>query len=124
MKKSFVLGIVVILLTAGAVFAAAVDVTGEWEITIKTPRGDRTSPIAFAQNGESLTATTTGRDGTEIKATGTVKGNDIEWSLTRTNPQGEEVKITYKGTIDGDKMSGTGMIGERSTEWSAVRKAK
>jgi len=121
MKKLFSLSLA--LLLAAAFVLAAVNVTGEWEMTRKTPQGDRTSPVTFTQDGEKLTVKTVGRNGEEITAQGTVKGNDIEWSLTRTTPQGE-FTVTYKGKVEGDKMAGTMAMGDRTVEWTAVRKAK
>ena len=117
------LSLSLVLLLAAAVVLAAVNVTGEWEMTRKTPQGDRTSPVTFTQDGEKLTVKTVGRNGEEIISTGTVKGDEIEWSTTRTSPQGE-FTVTYKGKVEGDKMTGTMTMGERSMEWSAVKKAK
>lgn len=99
-----------------------IDVSGEWEMTRVTPRGDMTTPITFKQDGENLTVTTTGRDGQEITGTGTVKGQDIEWSITMNTPRGE-FTMTYKGKVEGDTMSGTTQMGERTMEWKAKRKA-
>lgn len=121
MKRSLFLGLA--LLVFGAFLLAAVDVTGDWEMTVKSPRGERTSTLTFAQTGENLAVKTTGMGGQEITGTGTVKGSDIEWSITRSTPQGE-FTVTYKGKIEGDKMSGTMVMGERTMEWTAVRKPK
>ena len=82
MKRMFYLSLALML--AVSFVLAAVNVTGEWDLTRKTPQGDRTSPITFTQDGEKLTVKMTGRNGEEITGTGTVKGNDIEWSITRT----------------------------------------
>jgi hypothetical protein len=124
MKKSLLLCLGFVLLLGAATYLAAADVTGDWDLTTKSPRGERTVTVTFTQNGENLTVKMPGmRGGEPIEATGTVKGNDIEWSVTRSTPNGE-FTITYKGTIDGDKMSGTTQMGERSSEWTAVRKAK
>ena len=100
-----------------------IDVSGEWEMTRVTPRGEMTTPITFKQDGENLTVTTTGRDGQEIISKGTIKGQDIEWSITRTTPQGE-FTMTYKGKVEGDTMSGTSQMGDRTVEWKAKRKPK
>ena len=121
MKKLFSLSLALIM--AAAIVLAAVNVSGAWDMTMKTPQGDRTRPITFVQDGEKLTVKSVGRNGEEITSQGTVKGNDIEWSTTRQTPQGE-MTVTYKGKVEGDKMTGTMQMGERSMEWSAVKKAK
>jgi len=125
MKKTVLLSLALALIVTSAVLLAAVNVTGDWEMTAKMRNGnERKSVITFTQDGEKLTVKTTGRNGEEITGTGTVKGDDIEWSITRSGPQGE-FTITYKGKVDGDKMSGTSQFGDRpGMEWSAVRKAK
>jgi len=121
MKKLFCLSLALVL--AAAFVLAAVNVTGDWDLTRKTPQGDRTSPINFAQDGQKLTVKMAGRNGEEITGTGTVTGNDIEWTITRTTPQGE-FKMVYKGKIEGDKMSGTFDMRGTPVEWTAVKKAK
>jgi hypothetical protein len=122
MKKLFCLSLALVLAAAFAL--AAVNVTGDWDMTRKTPQGDRTSTITFTQTGESLTVKMPGRNGEEMTGTGTVKGNELEWTITRTGPQGE-MKINYKAKVDGDKMTGTSQFGDRpATEWTAVKKAK
>jgi hypothetical protein len=123
MKKLFSLGLGVLM--AAAVVLAAVNITGQWDMTTKMPNGqDRTSVISFVQDGEKLTVKTTGRNGEEITGTGTVKGNDVEWTITRTTPRGE-MTITYKAKVDGDKMTGSSQVGDRpGMEFTAVKKAK
>ena len=76
----------------------------------------------FEQKGEKVTVTWTGRRGDEMKAEGTIKGNEIEWSVTRSM-RDREFTITYKGTIKGDTMTGTREMGEMgSSEWTAKKK--
>lgn len=123
MKKAF-LSLALVLVVAGAFLLAAVDVTGDWDMTRKTPQGDRTSTITFTQTGENLTVKMPGRNGEEMTGTGTIKGNELEWTITRTGPQGE-MKINYKAKVEGDKMTGTSQSGDRpAMEWTAVKKAK
>ena len=97
------------------------NVTGDWEMTITTPRGERTQDVNFKQEGEKLTVTMQGRRG-EVTAEGTVKGNEIEWTITRSTPRGE-FTMTYTGKIEGDTMSGEVQIGDFGPgEWKAKKK--
>lgn len=124
MKKAFpLLAIFALALFAFSQSAQQVNVTGDWELTTTSPRGgERTQTISLKQEGEKLTVTMTGRQGEEIKAEGTVKGNEIEWSITRSTQRGE-FKITYKGKIEGDTMSGQMQMGDFGTsDWKAARK--
>lgn len=101
--------------------AQEVDVTGDWELTMETRRGEMTRDINFVQEGENLTVTMEGRGG-EVTGEGTIKGNDIEWTITRSTPRGE-MTMTYTGKVDGDTMSGEVQLGDfGSATWKAVRK--
>lgn len=136
MKKGLI-GLLVLALAGVAVFAvAAADITGAWEMTWVTPRGDQKVDLNFVQDGEKLIVTQTSmRQGNpvESKGEGTLKGSDVEWKITRTTQRGEFTTI-YKGKIVDDKtMKGTmemsGMPGgagggtQTPPEWTAVRKA-
>ena len=59
-----------------------------------------------------------GRGDTPV--TGTVEGNKITITVTRTTPNGD-VTSTYTGTIDGDAMKGTVKMGQGDRNWSAMR---
>ena len=112
----------ILVLLAVPLSAQEVDVTGDWEMTLTTPRGERTRDIHFEQEGEKLTVTWESFRGEEITAEGTVKGNEIEWSVSRSTPRGE-FKATYKGKIEGDTISGEVRMGDRGPfEWTAKRK--
>jgi len=102
--------------------AQEVDVTGDWELTMETRRGEMTRDINFVQEGENLTVTMEGRGGGEVTGEGTIKGNNIEWTITRSTPRGE-MTMTYTGKIEGDTMSGEVQLGDfGSATWKAVRK--
>lgn len=127
MKKVYpFLAIFALALFAFSQSAQQVNVTGDWELTFETQRGPTTMNINFKQEGEKLTVTTTGRQGEEIKAEGTVKGNEIEWTITRSTERGE-FKQAFKGKIEGDTMSGQlsmqTPMGERGPiDWKAAKK--
>jgi hypothetical protein len=121
-KNIFLLGIMILsLLTLGFSFQNA-DVSGDWEFSMQTGRGDFTQTIHFDQEGESITVTMPGRGGGEFTGEGTVKGNDIEWTIVRNTPRGK-FTLRYTGVVQGDSMSGTVEMGQRgSIEWTATRK--
>lgn len=122
MRKGAIVFVLALLLGSSSLLAQAVNVSGEWEMTMTTPRGEMQSVIKFEQQGEKLTVKTTGREGQEITGTGTIKGKDIEWSITRETPRGEFTTV-YKGKVEGDKMTGTVELGQMgSMDWTAVRK--
>jgi hypothetical protein len=126
MKKAAVVlaGLGVLALAVGLAArgsAADVNVSGKWNVTTNTPRGERTSEMTFLQEGEKLTVTSKNRRGEEVKSSGTVKGTDISWTTTFQTPRGE-VTITHTGKVEGDTMAGTVDIGRGGTgEWKAEK---
>jgi hypothetical protein len=95
--------------------AKPADVAGVWEMTIQgTPQGDMTSDATFTQDGDKIKFTTTGPGGFEMTGEGTVKGQDVEWAVTISTPQGE-FALTYKAKVDGEKMTGECVAGDFGT---------
>ncbi len=120
-KKYAIFTFCILVLLAIFLSAQEVNVTGDWEMTITTPRGERTQDVNFKQEGEKLTVIMHGRRG-EVTAEGTVKGNEIEWTITRSTPRGE-FTMTYTGKIEEDMMSGEVQMGDfGSSEWKAKKK--
>ena len=133
MKKAAI-GFLVLTLAGVLAFAAA-SVTGTWEMTYTTQRGETKRDITFTQTGENLTVTWTMQprggqgDPVEVKGTGTIKGNDIVFTVTMQGRDGAEMKTEYKAKlVDDNNMTGTferNMGGNAQTiEWKAVRKPK
>lgn len=98
-----------------------VDVTGTWESTIESPQGTLTSVATYKQDGETLTGTHVGQAG-ELPLKGTVKGNVITYQIT-VDMGGQQLTITYSGTVEGDTISGTAEFGGMgSATWTVTRK--
>lgn len=116
-----------ILLTLSLLVSSlwAADVTGNWEAQVETSAGAGSPSFVFKQEGEKLTGSYAGALG-EAKLTGTVKGDAIEFSFD-VSPQGDKVKVVYKGTIKNGK-SGTAMSGTMVVEslgegtWTATKR--
>jgi len=124
MKRSHLIftGFVVLAVASLALAAQATNVSGDWELKLTTPRGERVSQIKFEQDGETLKVTTTNPMGEEVIGQGTLKGNDIQWSIVRSTPRGE-FTITYTGKVEGDTMKGQAIMGDMGTmDWAAARK--
>ena len=123
-KFMLILAAGLIILSGLTLEARSADVSGEWEMTTVSQRGERTSTITIQQEGEKITVTMPGRRGGDPTiGEGTIKGNDIEWTITRTTPRGD-MTSTYKGTVNGDSMTGTMEMAGRdfTQEWSAKKK--
>jgi len=124
MSKTRNIALAALLLLAPLTLCLAqesVNVSGEWDLTLNTPRGEMTSTAKFVQEGEKLTVTMISARG-ESTGTGTIKGADIEWTVTRDTPRGQ-ITITYKGKVEGNTMKGEAQMGDFGTaEWKATKK--
>jgi hypothetical protein len=99
----------------------AVDITGSWEMTVETPQGTMVITANFKQDGETLTGTHISEMG-EAPLKGTVKGADVEYTLT-LDMGGQQMSIVHKAKVDGDIMRGSAEIGEMGTiAFTAKRK--
>ncbi len=114
-----------VFLIAIGMSAGTVDVSGTWEMTRQSPRGERVSEMTIVQEGNEITVTMEGFRGEEMVGKGTVEEDTISWEMTMETPRGE-MTMTYKGTIEGDSMSGTVEMGDGGgygpSEWTAKKK--
>jgi len=122
MKKASLAALAVVAVLTLA--AWAVDVSGTW--TMSSPGRDgqmMEREITIAQDGNKIKVTMPGRPGGDpVVAEGTIEGNAIEWTLVFQRPDGQEMKMVYKGTVDGDTMKGTTMRRDTEVEWTAKKK--
>lgn len=100
-----ILALAVGTLSAQNVPVKPADVGGVWEMTTSgTPQGDMTADATFVQENEKIKFTMS-PEGMEMTGEGTVKGQDIEWTVIISTPQGD-FTLTYKGKVEGETMSG------------------
>jgi hypothetical protein len=124
--RYLLLAVILVLGTLSAQEAPAkpAAIGGIWDMTTQTPQGDMTSEATFVQDGEKIKFTAAGFQGMEMTGEGTVKGLDIEWTVTISTPQGD-FALTYKGKVgaDGQTMSGDVQAGDfGSFPWTAKKK--
>jgi len=105
---------------------ATPDVSGVWELTMETPRGEMKQDATFAQTKVEdkfvLKVSMTGFQGMEMKGEGTISGNELTWTVLINTPNGD-FQLTFKGKVDGDKMSGDVQMGDfGSSNWTAEKK--
>jgi hypothetical protein len=117
------IGLLVLGTCAGLVLGAAVvDLNGVWELTLQTPQGDRTMDATVTQEKEVIKVAMTGPQGIEMKGEGTIKENDVEWTMVVSAQMGEFV-LAFKGKVDGETMSGEVQMGDfGAAPWSAKKK--
>jgi hypothetical protein len=100
-----------------------VNVTGTWELTSETPRGTVTSTLVFEQDGTALEGSMESQRGTVEFDGGTVEGNTIAFTIVRSGMGGRTFEMTYTGTVEGDKITGTMSTPRGEQPWTAKRVA-
>jgi len=89
------------------------DLTGTWQISWTANSGEqRQASMEITQKGRKLTGTFEGARGS-VPLKGTLDGNQVSVHVKLRRRQ-----LSFTGTVNGDKMSGTT---ERGVAWSATR---
>jgi hypothetical protein len=99
--------LVVVGLMLCALALAAADLSGTWSASVVLDAGSGTATFVLKQTGDALSGSYAGALG-EAKVTGSVKGDDVEWSFS-TEDAG---KVVYKGKLESGKIKGTAEYGE------------
>jgi hypothetical protein len=122
MKKLYsVIALFSVMLAPLLLAAQDIDISGDWELSAEMRGREITQNVHFEQDGENLTVTMEGRMG-ESTGEGMIKGNKVEWSITRNTQRGD-FTITYTGTVEDDTMSGEAQMGDfGAMEWTAKKK--
>jgi hypothetical protein len=80
-------------------------IQGKWNITLKTPMGDKSGVLDLMTDGTSLTGSLSDAEHHAVINDGKVAGNELTWSATITKPM--NLKFKFKATVDADRISGT-----------------
>ena len=92
-----------ILIAAFAMTAAAADVTGTWKATFEGPNGKGEGTFVLKSDGDKVTGTYASRFGEAPISEGKLEGENISFFVVR-NLNGNEFKLSYKGTVQGNDM--------------------
>ena len=128
-KTSSILAVAAVLALTLTVLAQApapqktVDVSGVWLVTMQTPQGEMTQEATFTQDKEALKVSMTSPMGTDMKGEGTIKGQDLQWTLTISTPNGE-FALGFKAKVDGDSMTGDVQMGDFGSSTFTAKKKK
>lgn len=114
---------VAMVLVLSSLIARAADVSGVWLGEYHTNEGGVFEmTLTVKVDGSALTGTLkTGSSEPEPITEGRVDGAALSFSITRTyrgNPQ----KVTYKGTVNGEDMKLTRLVGGSSRDFTFTRK--
>jgi hypothetical protein len=94
-------------------------IDGSWKIAMETPMGTRNATLALATNGGALTGKMSGDAGSIDIYDATASGNKVSFKVDITQPMA--LTLDFNATIDGDKLSGSvilGMFGNASLSGS------
>ena len=90
---------------------AKIDLTGKWTFTVQTDAGTGEPTVTLKQDGEKLTGHYSSQVLGEADLTGTVKGQQIQFTFT-ANAQGTSLEVKYSGTIENkDALKGSVDLG-------------
>jgi len=109
-SRRFLLAAAAVVAFASPTIAADVDVTGKWSMTVETQAGTGNPTFDLKQEGSTITGQYSGQLG-EAPVTGTVKGNEVTFGF-KVSGQGQELEVTYTGTVEGDTMKGKVSLGD------------
>ncbi len=111
--------LIVLALFTAAAFAA--DIDGTWKATAEGPNGSMERTFVFKADGSKLTGeTTSSLFGKSTIADGKIEGDSLSFIL-RIKYQDNEMKVHYKGKINGKEIKLTAEIPDagRTIEWLA-----
>ena len=114
------------LVLAATLGLQASDISGKWTAQVPGRDGQtRETTFTLKQEGEKLTGTTSGMNGDVPISDGSVKGEDVAFTVV-ANFNGNEVKMLYKGkiTAEGIKFTRTREGSDRPPAEFVATKAK
>ena len=79
-------------------------VDGKWNVTIKTPAGDKSGVLELKTEGTTLTGSMSDAGLSAAISDGKVNGNELSWSAKITKPMRLSLKFT--ATVEADRISG------------------
>lgn len=82
---------------------------GSWNITMKTPMGDREAKVTLAEDGGSLSGTMEAEGQSTPISNGKVDGGRASWDVDVTNPM--PLTLSFDVGMDGDNLDGQVKLG-------------
>ena len=119
MRFSLSLLAAVLLLAPVTARTRAADVSGEWILNFNGPQGPIDANAKFKQDGENVTGTIEGPQGT-IECSGTLKDTKLALQM-EVNANGQSIAIYLLADVDGDTMKGSFSVAEMRGEWSGKK---
>jgi hypothetical protein len=83
----------------------AMSVQGKWNITIKTPIGDRSGVLDLIVDGENLSGSLSEGEHFAAITNGRIDGNKLTWSAKLTKPM--RMSFKFSATVDAGHIQGS-----------------
>jgi hypothetical protein len=99
-----------------AVAQKAVNVTGNWDVTVKLPTGNVTEKWTVRQTGDKVTGTVKDAQGERP-----VEGAMVDKFFFRVTVKAADTDHLIRATAEEDSMDGSITIGRKEYLWSAKR---
>ena len=85
------------------------DINGVWETTVNSPMGQQKATLTLEVDGDALTGTMAGTQGSMAIEDGKVDGNSATWTANMTSPM--PMKLEFSASAEGDEISGNVKLG-------------
>jgi hypothetical protein len=95
---------------------------GCWNVTIKTPMGDRSGVLDLRVEGNTLTGTLSDGEHHAAISDGRVEGNRLSWSAKIQKPM--RLSFKFSAVVDADRISGSAKYMLGSATFAGTRAIK
>ncbi len=103
---------------------AIADLSGTWEVLIAYAASQSVHTVHLRQRSDAIDGSHQG-DFVSRELTGAIDGRQVSFQSRHGEEHGDALTYTFRGTIDGDTMSGTLDMGEYlHATWSASRRQR
>lgn len=82
---------------------------GKWNITMKTPMGDREAVLTLAQDGESLSGSMEADGNSQDIQDAKIEDGRAKWNFDLTQPM--PLTLEFDVAVDGDALDGNVKLG-------------
>jgi hypothetical protein len=89
-------------------------VAGTWDLTVTSPEGENRASMTVTQSAATLEGTMATEMGTVQVTDGRITGQRVTFTVA-VPITGQTTRIVFRGTVDGNRMSGTADLGTMGT---------
>jgi hypothetical protein len=102
-------------------FAAGID--GKWTATYDTQQGSITTTWELKADGTKLTGKANSSFGERALTEGKIEGKEVSW-VEVIDAGGTQIRVVCKGTLNGDELKLTRIVGEIGTTETVAKRVK